>query len=71
MDNVVICQEIVHSLRFTTGRHIRMISKLELEKAYDRMSWAFIKESTKDADLPRKIIDAITEILRGGKWQLL
>lgn len=35
VDNVIICQEVVHSMRYTTARKGGMILKLDLEKAYD------------------------------------
>lgn len=47
------------------------VFKFDLEKAYDKMSWPFIEESLKDADLPNKMIYAIMGIIRDIKCQLL
>lgn len=33
-----------------------MVIKLDLQKAYDRMEWHFIKETMKDAWIPCKLI---------------
>lgn len=37
IDNVVICQEVIHSLRYMAIRKGGMVFKLDLEMAYDRM----------------------------------
>lgn len=37
MDNVIICQELIQSLRYTKARKEGMIKMLDMEKAYDRM----------------------------------
>lgn len=56
---MVVCQEIVHSLRYTSGRRGGIVLKLDMEKAYDRMSWQFIVESLKDEELPNTMVKAI------------
>lgn len=43
IDNVVICQEIIHALRYTRVRRGGMAVNLDLEKAYDRMEWVFME----------------------------
>lgn len=43
-DNIVIAQELVHSMRYKTGKSGRMIVKVDLEKAYDRISWSFLEQ---------------------------
>lgn len=37
IDNVVLCQEVLHSLRYTSSKKGGVVLKLDLEKAYDRM----------------------------------
>lgn len=59
-DNVVICHEIIHSLRHTTSRRGGMVVKIDLEKAYDRLECNFVEETLKDACLPSSMIDVIT-----------
>lgn len=63
VDNIVICQEIVHSLWFTRARRGGMVIKVDMEKAYDRMSWAFIEETLRDTNLPEYLIAAIMHII--------
>lgn len=44
-DNAVIAQEIVHSLRNFKGKKWGMALKIDLEKAYDRICWGFLKDT--------------------------
>lgn len=37
VDNVVVCQEMLHTIGLNKGKKGVMIIKLDLEKAYDRM----------------------------------
>lgn len=47
IDNVIVAQEIIHSLQKKTGRSRGMVVKIDLEKAYDRVSWPFLREVLK------------------------
>ena len=42
-DNVIIAQELIYSIRKRKGRTGFMVVKIDLEKAYDRLEWSFIK----------------------------
>lgn len=44
MDNVVILREIMSSISRKQGKNGLMVVKLDLEKAYDRLEWDFIRE---------------------------
>lgn len=46
-DNIVIAQEIFHTMRIMKGRKGFMAIKVDLEKAYDRLSWDFLLETLK------------------------
>lgn len=41
MDNIIIAQEMVQSIRRRKGNQASFILKVNLEKAYDIMDWAF------------------------------
>jgi hypothetical protein len=43
-DNLIIAREMVHRLRTQKGRTGSMVLKIDLEKAYDRLEWGFIRE---------------------------
>lgn len=40
-DNIIVAQEILHSMRNKKGKTGWMAIKIDLEKAYDRLSWSF------------------------------
>lgn len=43
IENVVIVQELVHVMKQKRGRKGWTTVKLDLEKAYDRISWSFLR----------------------------
>ncbi|XP_060972639.1 uncharacterized protein LOC133038488 [Cannabis sativa] len=43
-ENTAVAKEIVHSMRKKRGKKGFMMIKLDMEKAYDKMSWNFILE---------------------------
>ncbi|KAG7548148.1 Reverse transcriptase domain [Arabidopsis suecica] len=45
MDNIVVVQEAVHSMKRKKGRKGWMLLKLNLEKAYDRIRWDFLEDT--------------------------
>ena len=45
LDNIILMQEIIHSLKL--NRTPRMLIKLDMSKAFDKISWQYIKEILK------------------------
>ncbi|XP_028089245.1 uncharacterized protein LOC114289680 [Camellia sinensis] len=43
-DNVIIVQECVHQFKSKKGKSGNMLIKLDLEKAFDRLEWGFIRQ---------------------------
>ena len=74
-DNVIVMQEVLHSMRRKTGSKGWMAIKLDLEKAYDRLRWDFINETLISMRLPDQLIKVIMScvssctlnILRNGE----
>ncbi|XP_019168818.1 PREDICTED: uncharacterized protein LOC109164726 [Ipomoea nil] len=58
-DNVIIYQEVLHTMRELRGNKKYMAIKLDLEKAYDRLSWDFIKDTLKQAGFNERWRDII------------
>ena len=52
VDNVVLYQEVLHSMRLKNSRKGIMTIKIDLEKAYDRLYWDFIQETLELLGLP-------------------
>lgn len=44
-DNVVIAQEVFHSMRCKKGKKGFVVVKVDLEKAYDRLWWEFLDDT--------------------------
>lgn len=42
---MIVYQEELHTMRTKQGKKAFMIFKIDLEKAYDRLSWSFISET--------------------------
>ena len=59
MDNVIIAQEFIHSLGRKKGKVGYLAVKIDLEKAYDKLEWSFIREMLIKANFPSDIRDII------------
>ena len=59
IDNAIIVQEIVHTLSKKKGKVGYMTIKVDLEKAYDKLKWSFIRGMLIRANLPADLIDLI------------
>ncbi|KAA3488040.1 LINE-type retrotransposon LIb DNA [Gossypium australe] len=70
-DNIIIAQEIIHSMRSRRGNKKWMAIKLDLEKAYDRVSWRFIEVSLEAAGVPEKIRKVIMTAISSSIMQIL
>ena len=56
VDNVIIAQELIHTISRKKGNVGYMVIKIDLEKAYDRLEWSFIKEVLIAANFPSDLI---------------
>jgi len=52
LDNAITVQELIHTMSKKKGRIGVMAIKLELEKAYDRLEWSFIRDTLKLFNFP-------------------
>ena len=59
IDNAIIVHEIVHTLRKKKEKVGYMAIKVDLEKAYDKLKWSFIRGMLIRANLPADLIDLI------------
>ena len=41
---MIIVQELIHTLSLKCGREGYMAIKIDLEKAYDRLEWNFVRD---------------------------
>ena len=69
-DNIIVIQEVVHSMRKMKGKVGYMALKVDLEKAYDRLSWDFIFDTVNDIGFPPRLITVIMKCFVSTKMQI-
>ena len=76
LDNMIIAQELIHTMTLKKGKTGFMAIKIDLEKAYDRLKWHFIRDVLELCRLPPFLIkltmscvssSSISILLNGGK----
>lgn len=63
VDNILVLQETIHSLKSLQGKKGYMILKLDLEKAYDRMEWGFVMETLSCLGFPSDLQSLISHCI--------
>lgn len=71
MDNVILTQEVVHSMNNKKGKKGCMIVKVDLQKAYDCVSWSFLETTLIEFGFPTRIINLILYSLRESEISIL
>lgn len=51
-DNIIIAQEVMHSMRTKKGKKRFVAVKIDLEKAYDRLRSDFVVDTLKSLGMP-------------------
>ena len=70
-DNVIIVQEMLHSMRNKQGKKGYMAVKIDFEKAYDRLRWAFIRESLMELRIPQHLVDIVMTCINSANLLIL
>lgn len=63
IDNIIIMQEVMHSVRIQHSSIGSFIIKVDLEKAYDRLSWYFICDNLVAANFPSNLVCLIMDFV--------
>ncbi|XP_019198971.1 PREDICTED: uncharacterized protein LOC109192724 [Ipomoea nil] len=71
LDNIILTQEIVHVMNKKKGHKGSMAVKVDLQKAYDSVDWAFLEDTLVAFGFPRQIIDLILFSLRESRISIL
>ncbi|XP_028757951.1 uncharacterized protein LOC114717017 [Neltuma alba] len=71
IDNIIIAQEAIHSMRRKSGKSGWMAIKVDLEKAFDRPSWDFVQDTLVAAKIPCNIIQIIMDCITSVSMQVL
>ncbi|CAL1358712.1 unnamed protein product [Linum trigynum] len=70
-DNVIVVQEVLHSLRKRKGKKGGLILKIDLEKAYDMLRWDFLCDTLMEVGLPSSWIRCIMYCVEQNKMCIL
>ena len=72
-DNIVIYQEVLHTMRIKSRGKGIMLIKIDLEKAYDRLECNFIKDILQKVGLPndwiRNVMDCLETVKMSIMWK--
>lgn len=70
-DNITIVQEVIHTMRKKKGKKGFMAIKIDLEKAYDKLKWDFVKDTLVDIGLPQPMIELIWHSISSPTMKIL
>jgi len=72
VDNIILAQEVIDSMRnLKRGRKGFMVTKVDLEKACDRLNWDFIRETLVLAGIPRDMVALIMACIETNSLSVL
>ena len=70
-DNIIIAQEVFHSMNNKKGKVGWVAIKVDLEKTYDRLNWGFIVDTLKDTGIPSRLQIVIRRCISSSSMRLL
>lgn len=71
MENIIVAQEVIHSVRGLKGRQEFMAVKVDLEKAYDCLNWKFLEDTLVDIRFLPKFIQTVIPCVTEANMQVL
>lgn len=71
IDNIVIVQEFIHSMRTQSNNHGMFAIKVDLEKAYDCLNWSFHHETLLLAQITNSLVNIIMDFVSSATCQIL
>jgi hypothetical protein len=71
-ENIVVAKEMVHTMHRMKGRRGAFAIKVDLAKAYDKISWEFIGRVLQEINFPESLINvvmhSVTSVRTNVKW---
>ena len=71
VDNMIIAQEIIHTMSLKRGKEGYMAIKIDLEKAYDRLEWHFIRDILLLYKFPHQLVKLIMSCVSSSSISVL
>lgn len=70
-DNIILTQETIHSMTRLKGRRGAMALKIDLHKAFDSVSWSFLREVLHHFNFPPPLIELIMFSISSNRLSIL
>ncbi|KAK4258391.1 hypothetical protein QN277_007846 [Acacia crassicarpa] len=70
-DNIIVAKKVVHTMNRLQGNKGFMVIKIDLEKAYDRMSWSYIEKVLEEIELDEHVRKVIKGCVNSVKLSLM
>ncbi|XP_061342522.1 uncharacterized protein LOC133288718 [Gastrolobium bilobum] len=70
-NNIIAAKEIVHSMTKFKGKMGTMAIKIDLEKAYDKLNWSFIRKVISEIQLPSWMVEFIMASITTNSFKVL
>lgn len=70
-DNIIIVQEVIYFLNHSKTKQSHFILKMDMEKAFDRMEWSFIRAALIRFNFPPRIINIIMACITTSSLSIL
>ncbi|KAL0005366.1 hypothetical protein SO802_012927 [Lithocarpus litseifolius] len=71
VDHAIIVQELLHSLSLKKGKRGFMAVKIDLEKAYDRIEWSFVRDTLALFNIPPGLSKVIMSCISTSSIEVL
>ena len=71
VDNAIVVQEIIHTMGRAKGKGGYMALKIDLEKAYDKLEWSFIRDTLLLYKFPSHLVSLIMSCVSSSTISVL
>lgn len=71
MNNAFLAQEIIHHMGASSARKGSLAFKIDLEKAYDSVSWTFLRDTLEKFGFPGGLVRLIMRCVSGSSLSIL
>ncbi|GLU16149.1 hypothetical protein SLE2022_325970 [Rubroshorea leprosula] len=71
VDNIILTQEAVHSMRHLKAGRGAMVLKIDLHKAFDSIDWDFLRQVLLDFNIPLQLVELIMFLVTSVQLSVL
>lgn len=70
-ENIIVAQEMMHTMNHMKGKTRAFVIKVDLNKAYDNLNWQFMEKILNEVGIPNQIKRAIINAISTVKMKVL